>query len=157
VGIVIEQNPPNGKLPLGSSVSVVVSKGPQTLSVPDVTGSTPTQAKSALRGAGFEVSLTSEYSDTVDEGMVIGTNPAAGSAAAEGSTIQVVVSSGPRYEMVTMPDVRNMSVDSATAQLEALGLRVNIVEVCSGTMVQESDPIAGTRVRENETVALFVC
>jgi beta-lactam-binding protein with PASTA domain len=73
--------------------------------------------------------------------------------------VQLVVSAGPRYDEVTMPDVRTMSVDAARAELEGLGLRVNIVQSCggSGTIVQETDPIAGTRVRENDQVALFVC
>jgi eukaryotic-like serine/threonine-protein kinase len=157
-GTVIEQSPAEGKLPIGSAVSLVVSKGPETLSLPDVTGMSPSEAKSTLRSAGFEVDLTTGYSDTVEEGVVIGTTPPPGSAVAEGTPIEVIVSAGPRYEELTMPDVRNMGVVEATAQLEGMGLRVNVVESCSGgTIVAETDPIAGTRVRENDRVALFVC
>jgi beta-lactam-binding protein with PASTA domain len=157
-GIVIEQSARDEKLPIGSAISLVVSKGPQTLSVPDVAGMAPSEAKSTLKSAGFVVELTTGYSDSVEEGVVIGTTPAAGSAANEGSTIQVLVSAGPRFDEVTMPDVRNMSLSAAQAQLEGMGLRVRVIEVCpGGATVQESDPIAGTRMRENDQVALFVC
>ncbi|HEY7874766.1 MAG TPA: Stk1 family PASTA domain-containing Ser/Thr kinase [Actinomycetota bacterium] len=157
-GTVIEQSPTDGKLPLGSSVALVVSKGPETLSLPDVAGMSPSEAKSTLRSAGFAAEMTTDYSDTVEEGVVIGTNPPGGSAIAEGSPIEVIVSAGPRFEELTMPDVRNMSVDSARAQLEGMGLRVEVVEGCTGgTIVAETDPIAGTRIRENDKVALFVC
>jgi serine/threonine-protein kinase len=158
-GTVIEQSGGDEKLPVGSTISLVVSKGPQTLSVPDVAGATPSEAKKTLQSAGFEVDITTGYSDSIEEGVVMGTTPPPGSAAAEGSTISVVVSAGPRFEEVTMPDVRNMSLDAATAQLQGLGLRVDVVQSCggSGTIVQDTDPIAGTRVRENDHVALFVC
>jgi serine/threonine-protein kinase len=157
-GIVIEQSPADGKLPLGSAVSLVVSKGPETLSVPDVTGMSPSEAKAALRSAGFEAETMTGYSETVEEGVVMGTTPAGGSAAAEGTVVQVIVSAGPRYEELTMPDVRNMSVDAARAQLQGMGLRVNVVQSCSGgTIVAETDPIAGTPVREHDVVALFAC
>jgi beta-lactam-binding protein with PASTA domain len=157
-GVVIEQSGADEKLPIGTAISLVVSKGPQTLSVPDVAGATPSEAKKTLESAGFVVDLTTDYSETVEEGIVIGTAPAAGSASTEGSTIQVIVSAGPRFDEVTMPDVRNMSLDSAEAQLQGIGLRTKVVEVCpGGTTVQETDPIAGTRMRENDQVALFVC
>ena len=157
-GIVVDQSPSDGKLPWGGKVSVVVSKGPQVVTVPDVTGMAPGEAKDALRAAGFAVETATDYSDTVEKGLVMGSTPAAGSEAADGSTVAIVVSAGPRYKELAMPDVRTMSVDAATAQLEGLGLLVNVVQSCGGgTIVQETDPIAGTTVRQHDRVALFVC
>ena len=157
-GIVIAQSPESGKQPLGSKISVVVSKGPESLVVPSTAGLSLSDIKAALRAAGFQVDTTTDYSDTVEKGEVIGTTPAAGAEAPQGSTVVIVISDGPRYKELTMPDVRNMSMDAAKAQLEGLGLIVSVVQSCGGgTIVQETDPIAGAPVREHDRVALFVC
>jgi eukaryotic-like serine/threonine-protein kinase len=157
-GIVVGQSPKTGKLAVGSKVSLVVSKGPEVVSVPSVAGMTPGEAKDQLRAAGFVVDTSTDFSDTVEKGLVVGTTPTGGSEAAEGSSVVIIVSAGPRYKELTMPDVRTMSVDAATAQLEGLGLIVNVVQSCGGgTVVQETDPIAGTTVRQHDRVALFVC
>jgi len=54
--------------------------------------------------------------------------------------------------------VRNLPEDEARSRLEGKGLRVDVVQSCGGgTTVVDTDPIAGVTVRENETVALFIC
>lgn len=157
-GIVIDQSPADGKLPWGGKVSLVVSKGPEVLTVPSVAGLSLHDAKAALKAAGFGVATTTDYSDSVDEGLVAATSPAEGSAAPEGTTVTIVISAGPRYKELTMPDVRNMSVDSARSQLEGLGLRVKVIQSCSGgSTVVDSDPVAGRTVKQHDVVALFVC
>ena len=67
------------------------------------------------------------------------------------------VSIGPQYEKVKMPDVRNMTLERARARVEALGLRVRIQRACPGNIVVDTEPIAGTALRERDLVALFVC
>jgi beta-lactam-binding protein with PASTA domain len=65
---------------------------------------------------------------------------------------------GPRYRELEMPDVRGKSAADARAGLEKLGLDVRVVDSCNGgTVVVESDPIAGSVIRENDAVALFLC
>jgi serine/threonine-protein kinase len=116
------------------------------------------QAEKTLRKAGFETSVVSEHSNRVREGVVIGSDPPAGTTAPEASVIEIVVSAGPRFDMVRVPDVRGMSVDQARSELEALGLQVKIEESCpGGSTVAETHPTPGTMVRENSVIALFVC
>lgn len=141
----------------GTSIGLVISKGPRSLGVPDVTGMPAAKAKAELQQAGFVVELVDVYSDDVDEGFVVSTDPPALTEAPEGSTITVNVSIGPEFKMITMPDVRNMNVDEARAKLEGLGLRVIVEQSCPGSTVIETNPVPGTKIRENETVALFVC
>ncbi|MFN2389666.1 MAG: Stk1 family PASTA domain-containing Ser/Thr kinase [Actinomycetota bacterium] len=156
-GTVIEHHPAAGKLPWGSPVDLVISKGPRPIEVPAVAGLRPKAAAAALEGAGFTTVVVDAYSDDVPSGEVISTMPGAGEIAPEGSEIQIVVSLGPEFEKVKMPDMRGMSVADATAKLERLGLRVYVQESCDGTTVVETDPLAGTIIRENDRVALFVC
>ncbi|MFP5352423.1 MAG: Stk1 family PASTA domain-containing Ser/Thr kinase [Actinomycetota bacterium] len=156
-GTVLSQSPKDGKLVIGSEVDLVVSKGPQPLEVPDVSGLSEAKAIAQLKDAGFSPVTVEAYSDDVKEGLVISTSPGASEIAEEASEIEVYVSIGPQYKMVTMPDVRGQSVDAARAELEGLGLNVRVERPCPGETVVETHPLPGEKVRQNTTVALFVC
>ncbi len=64
--------------------------------IPDVLGMTVEKATEALEDAGFEVDTTieEEYSEDIEEGYVIGTDPEAGTNAKSGSTVNIIVSFG---------------------------------------------------------------
>jgi eukaryotic-like serine/threonine-protein kinase len=158
-GTVIAQRPSSGMLAWGSSVDLVISKGPKPTTIPDVTGLAEKGAVRQLKAAGFKVTSARQFSNTVPKGRVVGTSPAATEMAPAGSAVTVIVSDGPRYKEVTVPDVRTMDVASARNRLESLGLLVQVVQSCggNGSIVQETDPIPGTVIRQNTQVALFVC
>lgn len=158
-GTIIEQSPSDGRLPWGSKVDVVVSRGPRSIGVPEVAGMTVAKAKEDLLAAGFEVTVTDVYSDKMAPGKVVGTVPGGGTEAPEGSTIEIQRSVGPEFKELVMPDVRNMSLDAARAELLNLGLRVTVQEVtsgCTNPTVADTDPLPGTKIHENDRVALFV-
>lgn len=93
---VIAQNPPGGtEAPKGSTVTLTVSSGRAQVAVPDVVGMDATDAANELGQAGFRVRTQRAPSDTVDEGLVISSDPAPGQLAEKGSTVTIVVSSGP--------------------------------------------------------------
>ena len=159
VGSVIAQSPADGKLEYGFAVDLVVSKGPESIGLPEVVGLKAEKAARELERAGFEPVLVPVFSDDVEAGFVVYTTPPGGGVAPEGSRVDVAVSDGPRYEELTMPDVRGMTVDAATAKLEGLGLRVNVVQSCGGggTVVSETQPLGGSKVKENDLVDVFTC
>jgi beta-lactam-binding protein with PASTA domain len=158
-GTVVAQRPSEGKLEWGQTVALVVSKGPEPLDVPDVSGLTAKRATRLLKKAGFAVVLSTAYSDDVSEGRVISTSPSGGMVASEGGTIEVVVSAGPEFKEFKMPDVRGMGIEEARGRLESLGLRVRVVQSCGGggTIVAEQQPLPGTTVRETDRADLFTC
>ncbi|CAN5668611.1 Stk1 family PASTA domain-containing Ser/Thr kinase [soil metagenome] len=156
-GTVIAQSPSDGEAPWASEVDLVASKGPVPVGVPSLEGTDLDKAKSRLAQRGFEVTVAKAYSGDVRAGEVVHTTPAAGEIAPQGSRVEVVVSLGPEFAKLEMPDVRNMSVGRARDQLARYGLRARVVQSCAGTTVVETDPIQGTTVRENDLVALFVC
>jgi eukaryotic-like serine/threonine-protein kinase len=156
---VIGQSVKPGLMPFGSSIDLIVSRGPVPVTIPEVAGLDLKTAKQELKAAGFEIEVTEGFSDSVDEGVVISINPSGPGEAPKGSTIVVTVSKGPRFAEIVMPDVRGASVEAATAELEGLKLRVDVVQSCggSGSIVSETDPISGTTIHENDLVVLFVC
>lgn len=63
--------------------------------VPDVVGETQAAGTTELEAAGFVVSVSTDYSDSVAVGLIISQDPAGGTFAASGSTVEIVVSLGP--------------------------------------------------------------
>ena len=151
---------PGARVRWGTTVKIVISKGPQPITMPSVDGMKLSKAIAKLEDAGFEPTVVNDYSNSIDAGLVIRTDPSGGSVAPDGSEVTVYVSKGPRYKELTMPDVRGLTVDDAQRRLSAMGFtNVEVVQSCGGggTMVSETEPIAGKTVRENERIALFVC
>jgi eukaryotic-like serine/threonine-protein kinase len=157
-GVVIAQTPSDGTVEWGAGVDVVVSKGPRPVAVPSVEGFAADRARKRLRRAGFEVATTREYSNSTLAGDAVATTPAAGNIVPGGARVALHVSRGPRWAPVRLPDVRGAAAADAKAQLRDLGLRPRVVPTCAGgSTVVETDPIAGSRLRENDLVALFLC
>ena len=95
-GDVISQDPGSGaKVPENSTVKYVVSSGPDTLTVPDVTGSDKDTAREELTKQGFVVSGFQEV-NTPDQGKdkVTKTDPAAQAVVAKGSKIRIFYATG---------------------------------------------------------------
>ena len=157
-GTIIAFKPQRARLAWGSSIVVTVSKGPRQIEVPDVAGMPEHKGVAKLKNAGFEPVVVPAHSDDVAEGKIISTEPGAAELVAEATEVNVYVSIGPEFEKLRLPDVRGLPVDEARGKLESLGLRVRVVQSCDGgSVVNETDPISGTVVRENDVIALFIC
>ena len=126
-----------------------------TRTVPDVVGQRLDGAVNQLQAEGFRTDISEQASDD-EPGIVIATDPGAGSEAEEGSVVQVVVSTGP--EQVDVPDVVGDPEAEARDAVEEAGLEANVVEVFSeqpeGVVVAQS-PATG-RVDVGSTVRLNV-
>ena len=123
-GSVISQNPPaGGNVAKGSAVNLVVSRGPAQVTTPNVVGLSLAAATSSLQGAGLKVgTVTNQASGSVPAGNVISQNPLAGAIVAQGSAVNLVVSSGALRGDVNgdgQVDIRDLVI-----VLEAFGRRV---------------------------------
>jgi serine/threonine-protein kinase len=159
-GLAVGTDPPAGsQVDEGDPVVLRLSGGPGQTTVPDVVGQSQEEATAALRRAQFQVDPRTEASADVDEGVVIRQSPAAGTQADVESAVTIVVSSGP--ENVSVPDVRQRGLDSATATLEGAGLRVgNVTEepnanFSPGTVIRQN-PGPTARVPEGSAVDLVL-
>ena len=95
-GCIISQTPTAGEeMPLGSTIAVNVSKGPQKQIVPDVTGKTLSEASQAITNAKLVPVQTSEYNDDYAQGIVIGyKNCEEGDLLDYGTEVIIIVSKG---------------------------------------------------------------
>lgn len=99
-GNVINTTPSAGtKAEKGSTVTMLVSQGTDKKTVPDVRGMADATAQSTIKNYGFNVgTVTYDYSDSVEKGMVISQTVTPGGKAAAGTTISITVSNGPKPE-----------------------------------------------------------
>lgn len=159
-GKVISSDPKSGARIRGNgSVSLVVSRGPEIVTVPDVQGIGLSEARRQLEKRGLVPGMvTKEFSDDVSAGEVVRTDPEAGAERHPDSAVAIVVSKG---SPVDVPDVTGLSVDDATAELEDAGLKVVVApgRVNSpedeGDIARQSVP-EGTEAAEGDSITLTV-
>jgi serine/threonine-protein kinase len=82
-------------------VTITVSTGAGEVSIPNVVGLNAASASNQLGQAGFTVTTKSQANATVPAGNVISTNPPAGTKAAKGSSVEILVSTGPAATTTT--------------------------------------------------------
>ena len=146
-GYVTGQDPRDGRTAeVGSTVTITVGGGPDTVEIPDLYNRTVEEARRALEAADLSLGRqTRETSNQVPAGQVISQNPSAGSNAESGSSVDVTVSSGTNE--VRVPDVVGYSVFDAAETIWNAGFGYTVETVQSnqpaGTVLS-TDPAGGT-------------
>ena len=158
-GKVISSDPKAGKvIEHTEKVSIVVSKGKEPATIPDVTGMSEDDAKKTLEDAGLKKGKVSQdYSDSVDKGKVISSSPIAGASGySKGDSVDLTVSKGP--EKVAVPDVTGKSEDEAKKTLEDAGLKVEVNRRLGGPFgtVRSTDPVPGSSVKSDSKVTINI-
>ncbi len=107
----------------------------EVLTVPDLTNKVQTDAEQAITSMGLLVSVdNTRYSDTVEAGHVITTNPGAGSTVHEGDTVSLYISQGQDTQSVQVPDTQGKYKDDAVTMLTNSGLYVYVASEASDTV-----------------------
>jgi len=121
-GTVTKQDPSNGTpIRKGQPVDLYISKGISQVTVPDLTRMTPDQAKAALVKLNLLYGQDAKTSLPADNGLVLLTNPTAGTMVKPKSTVRAQVGSGPLYALIPT-DLIGKSYDQAVQKLKALKL-----------------------------------
>ncbi|MEV4938662.1 Stk1 family PASTA domain-containing Ser/Thr kinase [Streptomyces zaomyceticus] len=156
-GSVISSDPePGTERAPDSAVALVVSKG-SPIDVPDVTGETVADATAVLQEAGLEVVVAPERIDSPeDAGSVAAQSLAEGSRAAEGDTITLTVSKGPK--LVEVPDVTGETSGDARTSLEEAGFEVEVKKSFPylGDTVASQSVEGGSTAPEGSTVTITI-
>jgi beta-lactam-binding protein with PASTA domain/predicted Ser/Thr protein kinase len=159
-GNVVETDPAAGeKIECESDVTLLVSKGADLSTVPDVVGLQEADAEAQIRDADLIPNVETEDSDLPD-GQVIAQTPASGSEVKKETEVVIRVSNG--EGTVTVPNVEGQPEDTAVNQLESRGAtNINVVpqetddESLDGRVVDQAPP-AGTKIRASDQVTIYV-
>jgi eukaryotic-like serine/threonine-protein kinase len=157
---VLAQDPGGGaRVAKGTRVTLTVSRGPGSVSIPSVEALGQQQARAKLEDAGLSVAPVVRVADaSVPVGDVVRSSPTAGTPVQRGSSVTLFVSSGPAP--VKVPDVTGFSQRDAHQTLTSQGFVVSTVQQESGdaspgTVLRET-PVAGTKVEPGSTVTIVV-
>jgi serine/threonine-protein kinase len=161
-GVVAQQDPPpDAILQQTKQIAVRVSTGPPSFILPNLANTDPVAARTLLEGANLKVTISQEGSDTVPEGVVLKTLPAAGEAVFPGDAVTLVVSMGPVVQVPYLVGIEN--VDLANQRLASANLQLgNVTEeddptdsVPPGTVLRQT-PASGTTVKKYSTVDIVL-
>lgn len=150
VGHIISQTPNAGSTTKSevTDINVVISSGvpdDNTIYMPSLVREDYRTAETKLKNDyGVEVAYGDRvYSDTIDEGLIVSTDPVAGSPLTAGQTVTLYVSKGPEITTVPMPSLIGLTEEQANEALNQLELELgSCITVASsekaGTVVYQS-------------------
>ena len=123
-GKVIDSDPSGGgKVGKNGTVYVTISGGQERIKVPELLGLTLDAATTTLSKANLKLGSTStSFSATVDTGLIISSNPPAGSDAKKNSLVSLVISKG--IQQMSLTSFVGLSSDQALNELNNLGAKV---------------------------------
>ncbi len=161
-GKISKQTPEAGeKVSKHTKIEVVVSSGlvGNKKAIPDVSGMSETEAQNELEDAGFKVTSSFQYDDSVESGKVISTTPEAGTKAEKGSTVTMLVSQGSNKK--TVPDVRGMADATAQSTIKSYGFNVGTVTYDYSDSVEKGMVISqtvepGTKASAGTSISITV-
>ena len=167
VGEILEQDPNadgKKKATKGTIITVTVSSGGEnvkdTYKVVDFTGKSLDYVAASLDAHGIELKEEKEYSDDVEEGKVIRTDPEAGTELARGETLTVYISLGKEQKSADVPSLTGMTQEAAQRALSERGLSLGSVDQVEsdkpeGTVVWQSID-ANSSVNQGTTVNIQI-
>lgn len=161
-GKVISQSIPDGTdLKEDDRVWIVISKGVEETTVPNVVDKDAEDAKTLLEAAGFTVEEDDEYSEEVEKDKVISQDPAGDTKAAKGSTVTIVVSKGEEVKVAKVPNLKKKTVSEAEAALSEVNLKLGNVKQEYHDSIPEGQVISqsiaeGTEVKEDTAVDITI-
>jgi serine/threonine-protein kinase len=154
---VFHQDPqPGTKLNKGNQVTIIVSSGPPQVTVPNVIGTTSTDAVAELANAHLKNKIV-QVNSNKPSGQVIDQSPQGGASVNQDSTVTLKVSKGP--QPIAVPSVVGQTVQSASSALQGAGFAVATKSVASNQpkdIVVDQSPAANTSQPPGTTITLSV-
>lgn len=131
---------------------------PNDVTIPDLTGESFEDAEQELTELGLEVEQEGSFSEEIDAGLVVRTDPSFNVTVKEGTTVIVYVSDGPETEV--FPDYVGQNYNQVERLLLQKGYQdVQMVERYSdnpeGQIIVQNQPEAGTDVVPADTIVIF--
>ena len=159
-GLVLATDPPAGReVSRGFTVTLTVSQGQERYAVPKLVGSTKAEAEHRLSEAKLALGKVSEaFNETVPQGQVISTSPAAATSVKRGTAVALVTSRG--RQPIALKDWTGKPADQAVKALTDAKLKVDAARqdwsdtVPKGSVISQS-PATGT-LFQGDPVTLVV-
>ncbi|MEU6142762.1 PASTA domain-containing protein [Streptomyces sp. NPDC047081] len=156
-GTVLEQDPTGGEsVEKGTEITLTVAKEAEKATVPDLTGSTLSEARKLLAEHDLELGDTTEVESSAEAGTVVQQSATAGEEVKPGTSVDVQLAKS--VQTVQIPtDIVGKTLAEVQNELGGLGLQVTVASgysQVSDAVVTSSTPGAGSEVEAGSTVAV---
>lgn len=126
--------------------------------IPNVKAKKLEEAKGVAELRGFELNVDEYRSSDEEEGTVLEQTPAAGTAAKQGDSISVIVSSGNNY--VTVPDLAGKYLQEANDIVWGVELEIGTTQYVTSYLpygqIVRQEPIAGTDTFAGDVIDVWI-
>ncbi|MBR2039931.1 MAG: Stk1 family PASTA domain-containing Ser/Thr kinase [Clostridia bacterium] len=166
-GYVFEQSENAGEmLKKGANITLYISMGQNTKTVPDVMDKSESAAKTLLESQGFKTTIVEMEDEEIEKGKVIRTEPQVGKVVEPNAKITIYVSTGKPEKKVAVPDVTGMTEEDAKNKLEEEKFTVKTETVLLGAsdkyqsvgIVAKQSPDNSVKdAAEGSEVVIYVC
>ena len=124
-GVIFDQTPKAGmNIKLNKKIKVKISRGPQSLLLPDYSGQDLTQVVAELSSQGIDTLQKGKFDDATPVNTVINTSPPAGTEVGAGEAVTLYYSMGKKETVVPVPDLKGVTPADAQTIIENLGLKI---------------------------------
>lgn len=163
-GVIFDQTPKAGmNMKLNKTIKVKISKGPQSLQLPDYAGQDLTQVTAELSTQGIDTLAKGKFDDATPVNTVISTLPPAGSEVGAGEAVTIYYSMGKKETIVPVPDLKGVTPADAKTIIENLGLKMGEItydessedDALTGTIISQ-DPAPPTQVPDGSAINVTV-
>jgi eukaryotic-like serine/threonine-protein kinase len=158
--VVRQSPPPKMSVKVGQRVHVVISLGPQRLTIPDLQQTSARAARIAIMRSGLQIGETaSVFLPEYPADAVLQQTPASGKSDATSPHVDLLISLGPRPEAYVMPNLVGLSAGDAEERVRLAGLKVGKVTpfAAPGVTVNSvlaQKPTAGARIETGGSVEI---
>ncbi len=158
--VILQQDPPAGSLQKrGIDITLAVSGGQRSATVPEVAGLSQQQARLAIENAGFQFGPVRQQTSDQPRGAVVGSDPSPGESVPLPAAVRITISQGP--SSLQLPDLTGRTVADARSTLEQLGLHVGAISRDTSSFQPENtvlsqSPAAGNLVAAGARVNLRI-
>ena len=159
---IINQRPlPGIKVKSGRPIRVTISAGSRIVLVPDLSKKSLRQARIVLHNSGLEIGKISKvFSDKEMKGLLLNQDPLPEEEVKRYSQVNLLVSRGPRYPNLVMPELVGLNIAKVTKILEQVGLHIEDIitqksDIEEGTVLTQS-LLPGSMVSFGDSIRLVI-
>ena len=160
--VTYQEPDPGSEIKKDRDIRIIISKGPKNILMPNLISLSERQARMIMEENGISLGhLTHTYFKTVEKDHIIVQVPSAGTMITRGTSVDLLVSMGPRPVAYKMPELAGLPLDNAVLIIEKTNLAVGEIRSHFDkhkprNIIIHQEPLAGYRIRENSPVSLVI-
>jgi serine/threonine-protein kinase len=160
--VVFQEPQPGAEIKKGRDVKIILSKGPETISMPNLLALSVQQANIILEENGIcQGELSRTYNNKVEKDRIIGQVPPQGNMISRGECVDLLVSMGVRPKAFKMPELVGLTLEDALQSIENVKLAIGEIKSSyqkhkPRNIIVQQTPTSGQRVIAASPVSLLI-